>query len=96
MHRRDDISSVGTGSEASPTTQRKRDLDILIDSQAHTSMPGDPPLLPGELLSYIEHKITYLDHFLGAIEGTVFITSYKLFFRSEPNPHNSAVSVIIE
>ena len=36
-----------------------------------------------------EHKITYLDNFLGGIEGSVFITSYKMYFKSEQNPDNS-------
>lgn len=36
-----------------------------------------------------EHKITYLDHFLGATEGTVYITSYKMYFKSDPNPKNT-------
>ena len=38
-----------------------------------------PPKLP-------EQKVTYLDHFLGGLEGTVSITSFKLYFRSTPNP----------
>ena len=25
----------------------------MLESQAQTALPGDPPLLPGELLSYI-------------------------------------------
>ena len=82
----------------------------MIESHNQTALPGDPPLLPGELLSYIgqyllpicfsiyidhffylmtEHKITYLDNFLGGIEGSVFITSYKMYFKSEQNPDNS-------
>lgn len=47
------------------------------------------------LLSLIEHKITYLDHFLGAIEGSVFITSYKMYFRSDPDPDNPVNNIYI-
>lgn len=28
-------------------------VQVLVEAQAHTTLPGDPPLLPGELLSYI-------------------------------------------
>lgn len=44
-------SSGGGGS--SPFIQRKREAETLQEAITATALPGDPPLLPGELLCYI-------------------------------------------
>ena len=41
---------VGGGS---PFSQRKREAETLQEAITATALPGDPPLLPGELLSFI-------------------------------------------
>uniref|UniRef100_A0A1X7SQ88 Myotubularin phosphatase domain-containing protein n=1 Tax=Amphimedon queenslandica TaxID=400682 RepID=A0A1X7SQ88_AMPQE len=36
-----------------------------------------------------------MDHFLGSIEGTVYISSYKMYFKSDPTPKNTEESVVL-
>lgn len=75
-------SPSGGGGGGSPSTQRKKEAETLQEAITATALPGDPPLLPGELLSYIAHDITYLDPFLGACTGSLYITDYKMYFKS--------------
>ncbi|CAI8029271.1 Myotubularin-related protein 2 [Geodia barretti] len=70
------------GGGVSPFSQRKREAETLQEAITATALPGDPPLLPGELLSFIAHDITYLDPFLGARTGSLYITDYKMYFKS--------------
>ena len=44
------LSGGGGGSQFS---QRKREAETLQEAITATALPGDPPLLPGELLSFI-------------------------------------------
>jgi hypothetical protein len=74
--------SGGGGGGGSPFTQRKREAETLQEAITATALPGDPPLLLGELLCYIAHDITYLDPFLGARTGSLYITDYKMYFKS--------------
>ena len=48
----------GGGGGGSPYTQRKREAETLQEAITATALPGDPPLLPGELLSYIGQQVT--------------------------------------
>lgn len=79
---------------ASPGAQRKKDHETLVEAITATALPGDPPMLPGELLSFIAHDITYLDPFLGPQTGSLYITDYKMYFKattSEDKPDESYI-----
>ena len=138
MNRRETSPTPSAGGGGgSPSIQRRREAETLQEAIMATALPGDPPLLPGELLSYIgeptlslslslsisisissspslslfswrcvcltvwqcvhvinlfpaclptrvspAHDITYLDPFLGALTGSVYITDYKMYFKS--------------
>lgn len=51
-------SGGGGGGGGNPYTQRKREAETLQEAITATALPGDPPLLPGELLSYIGQQVT--------------------------------------
>ncbi|CAL1295648.1 unnamed protein product [Larinioides sclopetarius] len=72
-------SSSTTSSENVPF--KKEELKSLQES--HLSYRSDePPLLPGEKFHSRARDVTYLCPFTGPVRGTLFVTSYKLFFRS--------------
>lgn len=52
--------SPSGGGGGSPSAQRKKEAETLQEAITATALPGDPPLLPGELLSYIgeAHHLT--------------------------------------
>ena len=60
--------SGGGGGGGSPFTQRKREAETLQEAITATALPGDPPLLLGELLCYIgETSVDYLGQ-LGPVQ----------------------------
>lgn len=69
---------VSNSPPPSPASQKKMpDESTLSDL---------PPLLPGELLNFTDNDIIYLDPFLGPQTGVLFITDYKVYFKStSPN-----------
>ncbi|KAL5488677.1 hypothetical protein EMCRGX_G017654 [Ephydatia muelleri] len=78
--------------EASPNyVVKKRDSEDTIAPLATSSSSSDPPLLEGELLNYTAPDITYLDHFEGAQIGTLYITDYKLYFKSSKSQDNPLI-----
>jgi hypothetical protein len=83
------------GGGVSPFSQRKREAETLQEAITATALPGDPPLLPGELLSFIAHDITYLDPFLGARTGSLYITDYKMYFKSPSDDKAVSVSLCL-
>lgn len=73
-------SSEDSGEAPPPVPPRKS------ASPSHSPQPQKkddlPPLIPGELLNFTGDDVTYLDPFLGPKNGTLFITDYKMYFRS--------------
>lgn len=73
-------SSSSTSSENVPIPEIKA-------KQRETHLPhrtGEPPLLPGEKIpgNSRARDVTYLCPFTGPVRGTLFVTNYKLYFRS--------------
>ncbi|GBN72715.1 hypothetical protein AVEN_190745-1, partial [Araneus ventricosus] len=57
--------------------------------ESHLSYRSDePPLLPGEKFHSRARDVTYLCPFTGPVRGTLFVTSYKLYFRSTDKVNN--------
>ncbi|PRD25968.1 UNVERIFIED_CONTAM: Myotubularin-related protein 2 [Trichonephila clavipes] len=70
-------SSSTTSSENVPLEELK---SVREPHLSHRS--DEPPLLPGEKFHSRARDVTYLCPFSGPVRGTLFVTSYKLYFRS--------------
>lgn len=73
-------SSSSTSSENIPLQELK-----AKHRESHVSHKGDePPLLQGEKIpgNSRARDVTYLCPFTGPVRGTLFVTNYKLYFRS--------------
>ncbi|XP_064390000.1 myotubularin-related protein 2-like [Halichondria panicea] len=76
----DGVGETSNSPSPSPTPQRK---EVKHDQLFAETTPTDlPPLLPGELVTFTEKDITYLDPFLGPQTGVLHITDYKMYFKS--------------
>lgn len=74
-------SSSSTSTENIPLQELKakqRELNII----PHRS--DEPPLLPGEMIpdKLRARDVTYLCPYIGPVRGTLFVTNYKLYFKS--------------
>ncbi|XP_032886139.1 myotubularin-related protein 1-like isoform X2 [Amblyraja radiata] len=60
---------------------RRPDLRVLRDGNKVAQME-EAPLFPGEAIKTIAKDVMYICPFIGAINGTLTLTDYKLYFKS--------------
>ncbi|XP_035226539.1 myotubularin-related protein 2-like [Stegodyphus dumicola] len=72
-------SSSSTSSENIPLQELKAKRELHVPHRS-----DEPPLLPGEKIpgNSRARDVTYLCPFTGPVRGTLFVTNYKLYFRS--------------
>ncbi|KAJ8256742.1 hypothetical protein COCON_G00188940 [Conger conger] len=88
--RQPSVDSVASSSR-SPSDQSVQKLSDAVSSSVEMSLEHqefgnsnkeEPQLLPKESIQDMNEDVTYICPFLGAIRGTLFVTNYRLFFKS--------------